>query len=121
MQGKAKVKDVREAGKFRSVELEFPDNALDGIQIGASVAVNGTCLTVTKQTGSVACFDIIAETLDRTNLGTLAPGQAVNFERAARFGDEIGGHTVSGHICTTARIVDDVATENNRRLEFEVE
>lgn len=120
VQGKATVKSVHEAGNFRTLELEFPGQAIEGVQIGASVAVNGTCLTVTKQEGGLASFDVIAETLERTNLGDLQPGQFVNFERAARFGDEIGGHTVSGHICTTATIIDDVVTENNRRLEFGV-
>lgn len=120
VQGKATVKNVHEAGNFRTLELEFPGQAIEGVQIGASVAVNGTCLTVIKQEGGLASFDVIAETLERTNLGNLQPGQLVNFERAARFGDEIGGHTVSGHVCTTATIIDDVVTENNRRLEFGV-
>ena len=90
------------------------------MQIGASVAINGTCLTVTSQQGACLRFDVMAETLRRTNLGALAPGAPVNFERSARVGDEIGGHTVSGHVHTTARISRVTDTENNRRVEFEV-
>lgn len=120
VQGQATVRSVSDAGAFRSLELAFPQEALSGISIGASVAVNGTCLTLTRQDGDTGWFDVISETLARTTLGNLAPGKPVNFERAARFGDEIGGHTVSGHICTTACIAADAVTELNRRLEFEL-
>jgi riboflavin synthase len=78
---------------------------VDQIQIGASVALNGTCLTVTNAEANVLRFDIIPETLARTNLGQLHPGAAVNFERSVKFGDEVGGHNVSGHVQTTAEIV----------------
>eukprot|EP00955_Chlamydomonas_euryale_P049689 354318-Chlamydomonas_euryale.AAC.17 len=70
---------------------------------GASVAINGTCLTVTDIADDTLSFDIIVETLRATNLGELEAGSAVNFERSARVGDEIGGHNVSGHIHTTAK------------------
>lgn len=84
------------------------------------MAINGTCLTVTEQRGPVLRFDVMAETLRRTNLGALDVGSPVNFERSARVGDEIGGHTVSGHVHTTAQIVKVTDTENNRRVEFKV-
>jgi riboflavin synthase len=65
---------------------------------GASVAVNGVCLTVERAAGGV--FDVVAvsETLRRTNLGALDPGARVNLERALRVGDELGGHWVQGHV-----------------------
>jgi riboflavin synthase len=86
-------------------QVAFPQGSTDGISIGASVAINGTCLTVTAIQLNKLTFDIIAETLRRTSLGLLAAGSEVNFERSARLGDEIGGHSVSGHIHTTATIV----------------
>ncbi len=71
---------------------------------GASVAVNGVCLTVEKSGGG--CFEATAvpETLRRTNLGSLTPGSSVNLERALRVGDEIGGHWVQGHVDAVARV-----------------
>jgi len=67
----------------------------------------------------VAAFDIISETLRATNLGGLEPGSAVNFERSARMGDEIGGHNVSGHIHTTASVSRIEESPNNRRITFQ--
>ena len=68
----------------------------------------------------MAAFDIIVETLRATNLGALAPGSAVNFERSARVGDEIGGHNVSGHVHTTAAVTRVEESPNNRRITFQV-
>jgi riboflavin synthase len=83
------------------------------------VAVNGTCLTVTAVDGDAASFDLIVETLRATNLGKLIVGSEVNYERSARVGDEIGGHTVSGHVHCTAEIVEVVDSEHNRKVVFE--
>lgn len=120
MQGQATVQRVERAADFCSFEVGFPAGRVDGIQIGASVALNGTCLTVVSQAGDTLRFDVIGETLRRTNLGLLDAGSPVNYERSARVGDEIGGHTVSGHVHTTARVAAVTDTENNRRLEFEL-
>ncbi len=110
----------RRGTDFACFDIELPAVRADGVQIGASVAINGTCLTVVAQEGATLRFDVMGETLRRTNLGGLDSGSAVNFERSARVGDEIGGHTVSGHVHTTARIVDVQDSENNKRVEFEV-
>lgn len=72
-----------------------------GLALGASVAVNGTCLTVTAVGEAGVAFDIIHETLRLTNLGALTEGAEVNVERSASFQDEIGGHRVSGHVSGT--------------------
>lgn len=77
----------------------------EGLQLGASVAVNGTCLTVTSVADNVTCFDVIVETLRTTNLGTVEQGQAVNIERSFQVGDEVGGHIVSGHVTGTAQLL----------------
>lgn len=68
----------------------------------------------------MASFDIIVETLRATNLGALEVGTAVNFERSARVGDEIGGHNVSGHVHTTASVARVEESPNNRRVTFQV-
>ncbi len=99
---------------FATFTFEFPEKLSVGLHIGASVAINGTCLTVrTLEQGRVS-FDAIGQTLKVTNLGDLQPGSVVNIERAARFGDEIGGHVLSGHIMdqVAVLVVDDSA--NNR-------
>lgn len=104
----------------RLVQIEFPEESMNDIQIGASVALNGTCLTVTSAEGNVCNFDIIPETLSRTNLGQLHLGSAVNFERSVKFGDEVGGHNVSGHVQTTAEIAGLERQEDNATLTFKV-
>ncbi|PSC76357.1 riboflavin synthase subunit alpha [Micractinium conductrix] len=120
VQGTATIRNVDRKTEFCSFDIELPAARADNVAIGASVAINGTCLTVVEQRGATLRFDVMAETLRRTNLGALDAGSAVNFERSARVGDEIGGHTVSGHVHTTARIVKVEDTENNRRLVFEL-
>ena len=65
-----------------------------GLQTGASVAVNGTCLTATSIENGRVGFDVIRESVDRSNLGRLAVGDLVNVERSLKFGDEIGGHVL---------------------------
>ncbi|MBX3248568.1 MAG: riboflavin synthase subunit alpha [Myxococcales bacterium] len=77
-----------------------------GLELGASVSVDGVCQTVVGLEGDVVRFDAIQETLDKTTLDTLRVGQRVSVERSARVGDEIGGHDVSGHVVGTGRIVD---------------
>lgn len=137
VQGKAQVVQLQHKDSFRSIRIRFPDGAMTGIQIGASVAINGTCLTVVQSAGDECQFDVIEETLRRTTLGELQVGSPVNYERhavctvnsscmppstrrSARVGDEIGGHTVSGHVCCTASIAALERTEDNRRLQFSV-
>ena len=92
----------------------------EDIQIGDSVAVNGCCLTVTTHHGEQFGFDLLGETLDRTNLKVLRPESPVNLERALAVNARLGGHFVQGHVDCTARIL---ALEKNgadHRLEVEL-
>jgi len=75
------------------------------LALGESLAVNGCCLTVTSADGNSASFDLLVETLNRTNLGTLSSGSRVNLERALRADGRFGGHFVQGHIDTTAEVL----------------
>lgn len=120
VQGIAKVADIVAAPGLSTLVIEFPEDKVNGVTIGASVAINGTCLTVTRQEGATLYFDAMQETLRLTTLGSLNAGDTVNFERAARIGDEIGGHLLSGHIHTTARLAEIIRPENNVTLWFEV-
>lgn len=70
----------------------------DACQLGESIAVDGVCLTLAKQTEAGLCFDVLRETFECTNLGQRAPGDLVNLERAMPYGHRMGGHIVQGHI-----------------------
>ena len=74
-------------------------------RLGASIAVNGVCLTVVKTSNGKHSFDVGPDTWARTNLGSLRTGQAVNIEPALRHGDELGGHFATGHVDAAAEII----------------
>ena len=94
--GKVERNEPREGGAARLVVvLEQP---FEGLVPGASVAVDGVCLTVVSQAEGRLAFDVVPETLRRTTLGGLRAGTRVNLERALRVGDELGGHWVQGHV-----------------------
>ena len=119
VQGMGRVVSVEQpAADFRTHTVELPEDMAGGLQTGASVAHNGCCLTVTETDGRTARFDLMAETLGKTNLGRLKAGDLVNLERAARFGDEIGGHLMSGHITATTEILRIERTEHNTTMHF---
>nr|VFJ86944.1 MAG: riboflavin synthase alpha chain [Candidatus Kentron sp. LFY]VFJ90705.1 MAG: riboflavin synthase alpha chain [Candidatus Kentron sp. LFY]VFK16029.1 MAG: riboflavin synthase alpha chain [Candidatus Kentron sp. LFY] len=120
VQGTAQVVTIEEKERFRTYALDIPATEIDGLKSGASIAHNGCCLTVTRVEGNLAFFDLMHETLRVTNLGELSVGDQVNIERAARFGDEIGGHAMSGHIIATARVVRIEPSENNYQIWFQV-
>ena len=84
--------------------VEAPTVTQD-VSLGDSVSVNGCCLTVTAVHGSTFTADLMAETLTRTTLGSQAPGDPVNLERALRASDRLGGHIVQGHVDATAEVL----------------
>ncbi|WP_279024248.1 riboflavin synthase subunit alpha [Gibbsiella quercinecans] len=120
VQGTAPLVAIDEKPNFRTHVIDMPADLLPGLALGASVAHNGCCLTVTAIEGSRVSFDLIKETLRLTNLGALALGEQVNVERAAKFSDEIGGHLMSGHIICTAEIAKIHTSENNRQIWFQI-
>jgi len=120
VQGLARIEGIERLSGLHRLRVNFPQGSLEGITLGASVALDGVCLTVTGQQTPSLHFDVMQETLRCTTLGDLGEGDRVNFERAARIGDEIGGHLLSGHIHTTAELVKIETPENNRRLLFRV-
>ena len=78
---------------------------VEGTRTGDSISVNGCCLTVSELSDGVFVADVMAETLQRTGLGALAPGSRVNLERALRPGDRMGGHIVQGHVDATGTLL----------------
>ncbi len=112
------IDDVRHEGNLARLSLPLGDNT-EGLQLGASVAVNGTCLTVTS-IGNTVTFDVIAETLSTTNLGNVRAGDRVNVERSFRVGDEVGGHILSGHISAVATVAEIIEGADQRDVVFDV-
>ena len=92
----------RSAGK--GILEIFPENCPADIKTGESIAINGVCLTLSNYHNKILYFDIMAETLAKTNLGHFNPGEIVNIERSLRINDRLSGHIVSGHIDGTGRI-----------------
>jgi len=116
VQGLCEVVEIEHKTNLNCLYIDLGELAGD-LALGASVAINGTCLTVTgtHANRSVAGFDVIRESLALTNLGALVQGSRVNIERSLKFGDEIGGHIVSGHVAATV-VLDHVETSPNERI-----
>ncbi len=121
VQGVARIARVTDRSGLRSLRLALPSGFAAGLVVGASVAVDGVCLTVTVLHGDDAAeFDVMQQTLMLTTLGHGAVGSRVNVERAARDGAEIGGHPLSGHVDFTARVAEVRRPENNHVLRLAV-
>ncbi len=113
------VVDVKMHGAAGRITLK-PNRPFDfPINLGDSIAVNGTCLTVAAIEGEKFCFDVLTETFSKTNLGEKGPGAIVNLERALALGDTLGGHIVTGHVDGTGKVrrIDQV----DRDWKFEIE
>ncbi len=117
VQDLVKVQTVVDQGDLTRIGLDLGSMA-HNLETGASVAVNGCCLTVTRVEQGVAYFDVIMETLRTTSLSQIRSGDYVNVERSFHVGDEIGGHIVSGHITTTADVVERRVEGNDNVLSF---
>jgi riboflavin synthase len=100
---------IAEVGRVKNITRDklsvYAPELLNNIQLGASIAVNGTCLTVTRFSNEEFEVGISEETLRRTSMRTLKVGDFVNLERALEFGGELGGHLVQGHIDGTGQIL----------------
>ena len=103
--------------------ITLPPEISAEVALGASIAINGCCFTVTSMqavaAGLAVTFDAIQETQDLTNIRSIDFGSRVNVERSAKQNVEIGGHVLSGHIVGTAPVVEVLHTENNCRVTFE--
>ncbi len=121
VQGIASVHRITDKEGLRSFTLEFPKGFCEGLEIGASVACDGVCLTVTELRGDTqADFDVMQQSLNLTTLGRLGEGGHLNVERAAKEGAEIGGHPLSGHVDFMASIAEIRQPANNHVLRIAV-
>lgn len=102
--GTRKVVEKRSFEGHVDVVVDLGPELSAKLELGASVALDGVCLTVAGLDGSRVLFQAIPETLERTTLGSLEVGSAVSVERSYRVGDELGGHEVAGHVTGTGRV-----------------
>lgn len=110
---------IRMTERGTQLQLTAPKLA-PAIAVGDSVAVNGCCLTVSAQRGDQITFDLLEETLDRTNLKQLRRDSPVNLERALAAGAPLGGHFVQGHIDCSAKVISFERTGEDYRLEVDL-
>lgn len=113
------VRLMRRFGASARCEVACPALA-DGLAVGDSIAVNGCCLTVVELKGDTLIFDCLAETLNKTNLAALSPGDSVNLERALRADARLGGHFMQGHVDCTAEVweISEEGLDLNLRIEL---
>lgn len=119
---------VEETGQVVAIQIEERSAKLTvsaplvhrGLKLGDSVAINGCCLTVIEQEGDHLTFDAVPETLVRTNLGSLCPGERVNLERSLEVGARLGGHFVQGHIDGVGTVLALKTDENAVVMEIEM-
>ncbi|MBK1810385.1 riboflavin synthase [Clostridium sp. YIM B02505] len=106
-----RVESVLKSEKSARITIKAK-TVLQGVKLGDSICTNGVCLTVTSFDSSRFTIDAMAETMRRSNLGKLSPGDEINLERALKVGDRLGGHIVSGHIDGIG-IIEDYQGEDN--------
>ena len=104
VEGKAELSSVKQFDGFTRWVIDLPPRHGENLEIGASVALDGVCLTVVEIHGDSISFDLIHETLERSTLCLRKAGDWLNMERALRYGDEVGWHLVSGHVMAVGEI-----------------
>jgi len=114
------LKEVIERKGLNTFIVELDDRHMKDLQIGASVSMDGVCLTVTKMDDNAVYFDAMQETLNLTTLGTLKTGDKVHIERSAKAGAEVGGHPISGHVDGKLTVKEITFPENNCVMTLEI-
>ena len=115
VQARVQVTHVQSQNDLARITLTLPNAQREGVNLGASIAIDGVCLTVTSfepTTGEVT-FDAMKQTLDTTTLGFLKNGDVVNLERSFTVGQEVGGHIISGHVDAMVDVLTITPSANN--------
>ena len=121
---------VQEAGKvigfvkekdIYNLSIECSSEFISDLKKGASISVDGVCLTVKDENPEILRFDLVEETIKRTNFQNIKTGNNVNLERSLKMGDEIGGHPVSGHIHGTSKVISIDKRDQSWDVKFSVE
>jgi len=119
IQSVSKVVNVISKPGLKTLVIYIDKKLQNNIKIGASIATNGVCLTVTEINKNCVSFDVMQETLVKTNLSQLKKNSLVNTERSVKQGDEFGGHIVSGHVDMTAQVSKIKQPKNNYIVKFD--
>ena len=104
-----------------NLSVDCSSDLLSDLKKGASISVNGVCLTIKDANPEILRFDLVEETIKRTNFQNIKAGDNVNLERSLKMGDEIGGHLVSGHIHGTSKVVSIDIRDESWDVEFSFE
>jgi riboflavin synthase len=123
VQSQAEVIAIISKNNAIRLKISLENSMIDNLAIGASVAINGVCLTAVEfgsltSNNSYISFDVIDETLRVSNLADISVGSVVNVERSLKVGDEIGGHMLSGHVHTQAVVANRIDSKDNCTLSF---
>ena len=113
--GLAKEKDIY------NLSIECSSEFISDLKKGASISVDGVCLTVKDENPEILRFDLVEETIKRTNFQNIKTGDNVNLERSLKMGDEIGGHPVSGHIQGISKVISIDKRDQSWDVKFSVE
>lgn len=114
--GLFQVTSVEKRTDLTSYTIQLNESLLVNLVIGASIAVDGVCQTVVSINDNLVTFHAMKETLACTTLSSLEVGRWVSIERSLRYGDEVGGHEVAGHVIGTAKIISTLSTGETRTL-----
>ena len=120
IQGVGTVRSVEARGGDVAITFDTGAVALDDVELGGSIAVNGACLTAVRRESRQFTADVSRETLSLTTLGEWAPGTRVNLEKALQAGQALGGHYVTGHVDGVGHVVSRHDDARSVRVEFEV-
>ena len=121
VQETGKVKEFVKEKDIYNLSIDCSSDLLSNLKKGASISVNGVCLTVKDSNPEMLRFDLVEETIKRTNFQIIKAGDNVNLERSLKIGDEIGGHLVSGHIHGTSKVISMDIRDESWDVEFSVE
>lgn len=113
------IVNIRQVSGINKITVKAKGIA-GSVKIGDSVAINGTCLTVTEKKGDTLSFDAVNETMKRTTLGNLRSGDSVNLEDSLKAGDPIGGHFVLGHIDCVSKVISVKKSSDNVELDITI-
>ena len=112
------IKECNKTSSGKTIEVLATNSFTENLKKGASVSVNGVCLTAVSSSNGYMIFDVIKETLRITNLDYIQVGNMVNLERSLRYGDEVGGHILSGHVSCKAK---SRLLQNDGEIELRIE
>ena len=121
VQEAGKVKDFLKQEDIYNISIDCSSKITSNLKKGASVSVDGVCLTVKDENPEILRFDLVEETIKRTNFQNIKIGDNVNLERSVKMGDEIGGHLVSGHIHGVSKVVSIEIRDQSWDVEISIE